>query len=185
VSNADLVAFIKKHPLGIACGAIALLFAGATYYRRSVIPEVTSLLDEKVTESARISANIKNAAQLTDQLAKVTEADKAVEGRLVQASQLANNLQYFYRLEAETGTKLIELRQNPPSARTPATKGAFSGVSFSVALQGEYVAILDVFRRLETGAHFCRVTAAGITSAGPDRNSPLKLTLAVELLGQP
>lgn len=184
MTSANLTAFVKKHPLGIGCGLVALLFAGATVYRRSFIPEVSELLDQKAVESARIATNVKNASQLTDQLGKLTTASKAIEGRLVHASDLANNLQYFYRLEAETGTKILELRQNPGVTKDNA-KSVFNGVSFSISVQGEYPAIVELFRRLETGNHFCRVMAANIISSGPDRASALKLSLSVELLGQP
>lgn len=185
MTTADLTALIKKHSVGFAAGLAALVFAGATYYRATATPGLLEELQAKTAESARVAANVRNSAQLPAQLADLTAASKEVQSRLVHASELANNLQYFYRLEADTGTKLLELRQNPLSAKSAGQKGTLIGVGFNVALQGEYFSVLDVFRRLETGGHYCRVTSVNLSSIGPERSSPVKMSLALELLGQP
>jgi hypothetical protein len=177
--------FLKKNPIGVGCGLLAVLLIAGAYYRSSAVPELNELLDQKLTERARVAANVKNATGLTDQLARLTRAQKGIEDRLVHASELAKNLQYFYRLEAETGTKLLELHQNPSSLKVGAPKTAFNGVSFTVTFQGDYLAILDVFRRLERGTHYSRVLSASLMTIGPDRTGPLKLSLGLELLGQP
>jgi hypothetical protein len=185
MTTADLIAFVRKNPVSFGCGLLAVVLALAIYFRSSELPDAAALLDQKSTEGTRLANNVRYGAQLPEQLAALTAAGREIETHLIRGSDLANNLQYFYRLEAETGTKLIELRQNANSAAAKGAKGAFAGVSFSVSLQGEYPVILDFLRRLENGAHYCRVTSANIAPVGPDRNSPLKLALGLELLGQP
>ena len=185
MTTADLLPILKKNPIGVGCGFLAVLLVAGAYYRSSEVPVLTDLLDQKSTESARVAANVKNATGLTDQLGRLTRAEKEIEDRLVHASELAKNLQYFYRLEAEAGVKLLELHQNPTSLKAGAAKTAFNGVSFTVALQGDYPAILDVFRRLENGTYYCRVMSATVLTNGPDRGGPLKLSLGLELLGRP
>jgi len=185
MTSADLIALVRKNPVSFGSGLIAVVLGLAIYFRSADLPAAAALLEQKATEGTRLANNVRYGAQLTEQLAALTAAGREIEGHLVRGSDLANNLQYFYRLEAETGTKLIELRQNPSSTSAKGAKGSFAGVSFSVSLQGDYPVILDFLRRLENGARYCRVISANIAIVGPDRNTPLKLALNVELLGRP
>jgi hypothetical protein len=185
MTTPELIALVRKHPVGFGSALVAVVLGAATYLRSSELPTAAILLDQKSKEGTQLANNVRYGAQLPEQLAALTAAGREIQTHLIRASDLANNLQYFYRLEAETGTKLIELRQNANSAAAKGAKGAFAGVSFSVSLQGEYPVILDFLRRLENGAHYCRVMSANIAPVGPDRNSPLKLALTLELLGQP
>lgn len=181
----DIMAFIKTNPIGFICAAVALAFGGAIYYRSSELPQTTALLEQKSKEGARLAANVRNSARLPEQIAAMTAATKAIEGRLVRPGELAQNLQYFYRLEAETGVKLTDLRQLTATAPRGAKPGTSFGVGFAVTVQGDYRTLLEFMRRLEQGTHYCRVMSASIALAGPERTSPLTLALGLELLGRP
>jgi len=39
MSNAELFAFVRKNPISLGCGALALVLAGAAYFRSDAIPE--------------------------------------------------------------------------------------------------------------------------------------------------
>jgi hypothetical protein len=184
ISNEKLVSFLKKNPVSVISAVVALACAGAMYIRSSEIPDAEAAFEQKSAEGHRLTANIKNAAQLNDQLAVLAKAARQNDVRLLRLGELAKNLQFFYKLEAETGTKLLDLRQNTAAART-VTKTEFLPVSFNVSVQGEYRSVLEFMRRLEVGAHFSRVLSATISSSGADRSGPVTLTLGIELLGQP
>lgn len=185
ITNAELSALIRRNPISFGCGLVAVVLGVALFYRSSGVPELTALLEEKSREGSRLAANLRNGALLPEQLEEITAAARAIEGRLVRASELAQNLQYFYRLEAETGVKLLELRQLPPASAAKTAAGALTGIAFGVSLQGEYFAVLEFVRRLENGAHFSRVVTSSLSGSGPDRTAPVKLALDLELLGQP
>lgn len=186
ISNEELLAFVKRHPVCVASAALAVVFGAITFYRSSSEPELLAALDEKSREGRRLAANLRNGAQLSEQLAQLTTATAAIETRLVRASELANNLQFFYRLEAETGVKLLDVRQNSPSAaaRNAATAGGLGGVPFSVSVEGEYRAVLEFLRRLDHGVHYCRIMSGNVSGSGADRSGPVKLSVELELLGQ-
>jgi hypothetical protein len=158
-----------------------LLSAVGVYFVNGQIEDATRLLEQKSTEGARLAANVKNAAQLPEQLEVLTSAGKKIQSRLIRGSQLATNLQYFYRLETDSGVELIDLRQTSSGQPTKAT----AGVGFAIAVKGDYVTLLGCLRRLENGPHYCRVMSASINGAAPDRAAPLTLSLSLELLGQP
>jgi hypothetical protein len=185
MTGADLTAFVKKHPVSVGCGLLALVFALTVYFRAAGVPEAETLLEERSGEAGRLSTNIKHAAQLNEQLAALAAAGRAIEPRLIRSGELATNLQYFYRLEADTGTKLMELRQNPPPATRPASKTLFVPVSFSLTVEGGYPAVLDFLRRLEAGTHYCRVQSAVLRGVAPvsGRSDTVRLALSFELLG--
>lgn len=189
ISNEQVVAILKKNPVVSAAVIICIGLAAAHYLRSDLIATTATRLDEQTKEGQRLAANIKNSAQLPEQLARVSAATKEAESRLVRVDSLANNLQYFYKLEADTGVKLIDLRQTTDPGRT--AKAGRVPVSFALTLHGEYPQVLDFLRRVESGSHYCRVRAANVipfeAGAGSSgmRSDAAKLTLNLELLGVP
>ena len=185
MSNEQLIALLKKNPVSVGCGLLSLLIAVAIYFRSDLVPEAAKLLEQKTAEGERLNANVTNAAQLPEQLAAITEARTEIEKRLVRASELAKNYQYFYRLEAETGAKLLSFRQNPVPAPKPGAKPGLIGVGYTLSFQGPYFTVMEFLRRLESGTHFARITQAGIGLTGNNRTGPLTISVSLELLGQP
>ncbi len=186
MTTADLSAWVKKHPAIAICLAVTLFGAVGVYYLSGAVTEATTLLEQRTTEGTRIAENVVNAANLREQVAEIAAARAKMDERLVRSSELAKNLQYFYRLESETGVDLIDIKQNSAAANRTVprgTKAAFSAVNFSVSFRGDYWAALHYLRRLENGAHFCRVLSASIEPISPDRAGPVKLSLNIELLG--
>lgn len=183
MTNQELVAVLKKNPVSVGCAVLTLLLVGGSYWRSDALPEATASLEQKSAEGQRLAANLQNSAQLNEQYTAIAAAGKEITGRLIHPGELAKNLQYFYKIEADTGTKLIELRQIPPAA-VKGAKPNFIPVTYSVSLLGDYNQVLEYLRRLEHGTHFCRILNAGITGASVERG-PLKLSLNVDLLGQP
>ena len=64
-------------------------------------------------EGEILMKNLVNGSGLKEHVETITEKSAELESRLVRPAELAKNLQYFYRLEGETGAKLGELRQVP------------------------------------------------------------------------
>ena len=117
-------------------------------------------------------------------------ATKEVEQRLVRASQLAINLQYFYKMEAESGVKILDVRQNPlPAGPRPGPRATYVGVPYSVSVQGTFTQTLSFLKRIENGRHFSRFLSVSYTKAGGTEaaltGELMNLTINLELLGQP
>ena len=186
MTNQELLALVKKNPISVGCGALALLCGLGIYFRSDGLPAAETLLDQKLAEGERLALNLKNSAQLKEQQAVVMASTREVEARLVRAGELAKNLQYFYKLEAATGVKLIDLRQIPAEKPKSGTKSTnFSGISYAVTVDGEYVSLIEFLRQMESGAHYSRVIAANMSGTKVERGGSLRLTLTVELLGLP
>ncbi len=185
MSNAELLALVKKNPIGVGCGVLSLLLAGAIYYRSGQVPDAEDAVTQKTAEAQRYSANLKNGVGLKEQLDELTEANKEIDRRLVHVGQSLNNSQFFYKIESESGVKEAVLAQTTTVAPKPAPKATFIPVGFSVTEQGNLGQLLDFLRRLESGAHYCRVMSVTCSGVSGDHNAPLTLTLSLELLGLP
>jgi hypothetical protein len=184
MTNEELLAFVRKNPLGIGCGGLALLLGGAIYYRGDAVPEAEAELTQKTTESERLIANNKNATQLQEHFDALVGANKAIDARIVRSSQFAKNLQYFYKLESETGVKLTTDPRISPASAKKDPKAAFVSIPCNLSVQGNLTQLLGFLRRLESGTHYCRVQTVSIASAA-DRNASLNLSINLELLGLP
>lgn len=185
----DLIAKIKKQPVGFACGLICLLCAGWLYYRSGALDQQQQDYDAKAAEAATMISNVSLSKSLPAEVAELQAATKELESRLVRASQMALNQQYIYRLEAETEVKLLDMRQN--TAPKPG-KTNYIGIPYNVNVQGPYKNVMNFLQRLEKGRHFCRIYTANITkSAGPSEggaqtpSAAVTLALTLDLLGQP
>jgi hypothetical protein len=186
ISNEQVVAFLKKNPIGVGCGVLSLLMAAAIYFRSDQLPAAQAVLDQKSTEADRHAINVRYAVQLKEQLEALNTADRAIDARLVRAAQLATNTQYFYRLETDTGVKLLNISQTTTTAQAAKmTKTNFVPIGFNLNAQGTYLQLLDLLHRLENGAHYCRIISANTVKVGSGGdNDLLTLGLSVELLGE-
>ena len=188
ISNEQLIAFIKKNPIGVGCGVLSLALAVTIYYRADLIPAAVTELNEKGALSDRYAANLKYGKDLPEQFQQFTEDNKTINSRLISASDILANQQYFYNLETVTGTKI---GQTPltTAAQARAAKTTFVPIGFNLNVTGTYPQLLDFLGRLENGLHFSRVLNARFSkasgAAGAGNPDLLTLTLTLDLLGQP
>ena len=182
MTNQELMAFVKKHPISIGCGLLSVLLVGGIYYRGAQVPDAEEQLTHLSEQSENYKANIKNGAQLKEQLEALVTANKEIDRRIIHASQNLPNQQYFYQLQSDTGVKLVVLNQTTLTVAKPTGKNSFAPIGFSVSVQGTLPQILDFLRRIESGAHYSRVLAATCASSP---NKTLTLSLTLELLGLP
>jgi hypothetical protein len=186
MTNEELIALIKKNPVSVGCGFLSLLLAGALYFRSEEIPAAEDELTQKTALAERYALNLKNAVQLKEQFDAIAAANKIIDGRIIRISQLGNNTQFFYKLQSDTGVKLVDFRQNTTAATPPkGPKTTFVPVAFVVSVQGTLPQILDFLRQLESGPHYSRILAATCAGNPISRSGLLTLSLSLELLGLP
>lgn len=185
MTGADLVAFVKKSPVVVACGAVSVGMLFGLYFRSDKISEAETLLSQKTTDADRYGNNLKNAVRLKEDHGALVAANKVIEGRAVRPVQLLHNAQYFYELERESGVKLLDSRQTRPGSVAKPAKGTYVPVAFSVRAEGTLPQVLDFLRRIESGAHYSRVMMANCSTDPEKRSSQVTLALTVELLGLP
>jgi hypothetical protein len=185
MTNTEYLTLLKKNPIGVGCGVLSLVLAAGIYYRGGQVPDVEAELAQRSAEGQRYSANLKNAVQMKEHLDGLVAANAEIDRRLVHVGQSLTNSQFFYKLESDSGVKLGNPTQTTTVAPKAAGKTAFVPVGFSISVQGNLAQLLGFLRRLESGAHYCRVLSVTCTGSPSDPNAPLNLTLSLELLGLP
>lgn len=188
MTGADLVALLKKHPIGVICGVVSIACGAALYLRADNLTESQKTLEARSAEANKMATNVRNSAGLAEQVAEIQAQRKEFDGRLMKAGQLAVNLQYFYKLEAETEVKLVDVRQNNFARNA---KSPFVSIPFMVSVQGSYAQVINFLSKLQNGRHFCRINIATFNRAGgsSDGNAAgssgdMTLSLSLDILGQ-
>lgn len=190
MTSADLLAMIKKQPIGFACGLLCVICAALLYFRGGKIAEYRAAYEAKSAEATKILANVRNSEKLPAQVSEIQALSKEMESRLIRAGQLGVNQQYFYKLEAETEVKLIDVRQGnmPKGGKSP-----YAGIPFTVTVQGSFKQVLFFLQKLENGPHFCRFTSVVFAKQGTSGEATragaaaagINLNINLELLGVP
>lgn len=197
MTGADLIALIKKQPIAFAFAFVAFACGLLMYFRSDATDLARQHFEARDSEARKMEANVRHLAGLPEETEQMQEAGRQFEARLIRAGQLANNLQFFYRIEAETGVKLIDVRQNPvpaPRPNAPRTT-AYAAVPFTLSVQGSFAQVYDFLRRIEAGSHFTRfnqvtftkIDAAAATTTGTAAapGDLMNVSLLVEMLGTP
>lgn len=185
MNSEELVAFLRKNVILVACVVASVVIGLLLYYRNEKLPDAEKVLGERQKEGELLAANIEDSADLKEQHATLIASNAAISERMIHVGQLAENLQYFYKLESDTGTKLNDphpLGWSPPSKSAPKTN--FTALGFTLSAQGDYLQLMDLLRKLETGEHYCRITTCNLHPVGTDsRGGPLLMSLTLELMG--
>lgn len=184
IDTRTLVTGAKKYPVLTVSGIIVVVLVAVLYLRSDRMDLQQAEFDRLSAEAARYRANIINSAQLREQLDFLVQANNAVKDRAFKAESMALNLQYFYRLESETGVKYLDLRPGTraPTPGKPAAKpgaGDYIPLTYVVNVQGDFAQIVTFLKRLEQGAYFCQINTAQATSTGLG----VTLNLNLDLLG--
>jgi hypothetical protein len=193
LTTQDLVELLKKHPISISCGLLSALLAVGVYYRGSSVGELQTKLQKTEEEGQKIRANVRNGANLPEQLTAIEKAVKEIDSRLVRCSDLGTNLQYFFRIGSESAVQVVDLRQTTMSLSSAQAKAKtnYYGISFAITIQDEYRKVLNFLGRLESGPRFFRLSSAGASrmgqrgEGGTSAEAMVSLTVNLELLGLP
>ena len=183
ISAQTISASIKKYPVLVACGLLSLILAITLYLRSGAIQQLQVELESVNKEVKRYSNNISNAAQLQEQSDFLIKANEAVKARALSAESLAINLQYFYRLESETGIKYLDLRPGGRLGARASGKQSYVPLNYIVTIQGSFDQILTYLKHIEQGVYFARINTASIS--GADADSGITVNLNIDLLGSP
>lgn len=186
------VSWIKKNVVSSTCAVVAVLLLVFFLVRKGSVSAMEGAIEVKTSESRALKANIVNAASLKEHLEKLKVANELVSSRLMKAGDLAKSQQYFYKMETDSGVKLMDLRplSNTTGPAKTATKSVYSPVSYSCTVQGTYQQLLAFLGGLESGDHFSRILSANVSLVGSGAESAalsdpaLTMMISIEFLGQ-
>lgn len=170
---------VKKYPLPTICAAACMILFAVLYLRFDLISAQQEELDALSKKNSKQLANISGGARLDEQLAYLVDANKAVRARSLPVGGLAQNLQYFYKIESELGLKYSDVR---PVAKPVAGKDAiYVPLAYTLSVETDFANTIALLRRLERGEFFCRINSLNASRSGGGVN----LNVNLDLLGTP
>jgi hypothetical protein len=145
--------------------------------------ELEGKLSEQIKLRNKLTTNVKYATGLAEQTERLRVVNSALAGSALKSGELALNQQFFLRLEAETGVKIIDLR---PLAVPPPPKNAapsvYLALGFSLSVSGDYPQLLRFITRIEKGQTLGRIRTASIAEPDAEGGEQI-ITLTADLLG--
>ena len=178
----DLVAYLKRYPIPFLSGVVVIVALLTAYLRMNVNTELEGRYQTVSAEGETVMRNIVNGSGLKENVELIQTRVKELESRLVRPAELAKNLQYFYRLEGETGAKLGELRQVPQAGLAKAGK-SFQPVEYSLVVTADFPVLMDYMHRLEEGPAFYRMKNFSLQHSRESARRMLVMAMNIELLG--
>lgn len=178
----DFVAYLKRYPIPFLSGVIIVAALLTAYLRLNVNTELEGRYQTVSAEGEVVMRNIVNGSGLKENVELIQTRSKELESRLVRPAELAKNLQYFYRLEGETGGKLGELRQ-VPQAGLPKAENSFQPVQYSLVVTADFPVLMDYMHRLEEGPAFYRMNNFSLQHSRESARRMLVIAMNIELLG--
>ena len=181
----DLIEKLKRYPIPSLCGLVVLAALLNFYLRMDMLTEL-DLEREKATLQARqVEDNIVAGSSLEDHVAQMRAHLENLEERVVNYSELATNLRYFYELESVTGVALSDLRQGKVESGEPGDRTELVGIDYSVMLSGSFAQIVAYLDELENGRQIYKLKSFNVQKGRDPSDSTLTLSLNLQLLGWP
>lgn len=181
MTGADLMEKIRRFPVPVISGAIVIVCLLAYYFRIDLITRLDAEQNDVLNQRDQVDLNLVAGGNLAEHMTEMRAQFAALEARVVQPSELANNLNYFYQLESNTSVGLVELKQNAGSDK-PAPKKTLGGIGYSVSMGGNFKQMVSVFNELENGSRIYRLRSFNL-ERGREGQSAVQLSLSLELLG--
>lgn len=182
MNTADLVEKIRRYPVPALSGLIVLICFLAYYFRMDLITDLESRHDDVLDQRGQVDLNLVAGASLADHLEQMRAHFADLKARVVQPSELAENLNYFYQIDARTGVSAIDLKQNAPSDQ-PVPQNKLGPVGYSVSLNGRFAQIVSYFNEFEHGSRFYRLRSFRLERGRDANQAMVALSLNLELLG--
>lgn len=185
----DLAEKLRRYPIPSACGLIVFVCFFAFYLRMNLLTDLDIENGAVQSQVDQVEKNVQDGRTLSADLEKMKAAMATFDTRVIRPAELADNLKYFYELEAATQTSIADLRQSIPAPVKGAPKAILSPVEYSVIVNGRFDQVISYISELERGRHFYRLKGVSIQRGrdepGKVGGTPLVMSLNLELLGWP
>lgn len=177
-----LLAGMKRNPLLVASLLVIAVCGAGSWYLWDRQQTLGTVHEQLQRNGEAMIQSLASHARITAEVTKIEEAVAYIDRNLINEGDLAENIGYFYEIEAASRIKFTQVSQmnsQPQPADRP-----FKTVPFSLRTTGSYRQLLRVLRELENGPRLLRIRTFNLDA---ERGDPEKLTLdlTVELLARP
>jgi Tfp pilus assembly protein PilO len=175
------IAVVRRHRVSLLCAAIcaACLLVCWYVYGNMKWLEIEHKQMSQDTELGQ-GTLITGPSVKQERLAALA-ITRQIEDNLVVEDNLAENLQYFYKIEERTKAHVIEL--HALNSLVSDTKSLYKRVPFSIRVSGTYEQVAGFLYAIETGPRLATITSLSMRRRELGSLSVV-LDMNVELLGR-
>ncbi|MDI1335299.1 MAG: type 4a pilus biogenesis protein PilO [Lacunisphaera sp.] len=175
--------FTRRNPVIVASVAVLLVFGTASYFLWHRQHELTTSHEEVRRSGEDILQSLTGQTRITAEMATVTAALDFIDRNLINEADLAENLGYFYSIEAAARTRFTQLNQLSSQPQPDGSK--FKPVPFSLRANGSYRQIMRLLHELETGPRLLRIRTYTLSQGEGGAEDTVTMELTVDVLARP
>ena len=170
------IAVVRRNPLSALCAIICVLCGCACWYIYGNMKWLEIEHKQISQDSDLAQTSLISGPSVKQERLAALVITRQIEENLVIEDNLAENLQYFYRIEDRTKAHVVELR--PLNSIVSDAKSLYKRVPFSIRLTGTYDQAVGFLYGVETGPRIASITSLSIRRQEP---GSLQVILDVEL----
>ena len=178
---AAFIALIRRFPFSATCVFLILGSGVGAYFLWDDIDVQEVARQDRAKEGESMLELLVGGSTQRQELDAVREATRRIEDNLVIEANLADNSWYFYRIEEQTKSHLLEL--HPQSSPTMDGATLYRRVPYTLRVSGTYEQVASYLLALETGPRLANITSFGFSRRDKDTTGVV-LELTLELLGK-
>lgn len=174
--------FSRLNPVIVASLTIIVLMGSASYFLWQKQHDLNAKHDETRRNGETMMESLTGQARINSELSAVTTAVDFIDRNLINEADLAENLGYFYAIEATARLRFSQLNQ---LSSQPQPEGSpFKPVPFAVRATGPYRQVMRLLHELETGPRLVRIRTFTF-SQGEGEEESVTMELTLDLLARP
>lgn len=161
-----LKAKIRQYPLVAIFGCLSFILIAIILIRLPKVGALNVVNEQREREWSTMRTNNERSADLTAEVEQLREYSKEVSERLISAETIANNYDYFYSIERQTGVRIINIQQLPVVSARRAQYipqlNDYDLIPFNLTFQGGFDVTMTFLQGLERGFHLIRIESLSV-----------------------
>lgn len=175
------IAVVRRHRLSALCAIVCLICGGVCWYLGGNMKWLDLERKQLAQDADLAQASLVSGPSVKQERLAVLAITRQIEENLVVEENLAENLQYFFKIEEHTKAHIVELR--PLNSIVSDSKSLFRRVPFSIRVTGTYEQAVGFLYGVETGPRLTSITSLSIRRREPG-SSAVILDMDLDLLGR-
>ncbi len=160
------IAVVRRHSLSALCAVVCILCGIVCWYIYGNMRWLELEHKQVAQDSDLAQASLISGPSVKQERLAALAITRQIEDNLVVEDNLAENLQYFYKMEDRTKAHVVELR--PLNSIISDSKSLYKRVPFSIRVTGTYEQDVGFLDGIETGPRLASITSLSIRRQEPD-----------------
>lgn len=174
---------LKRYFFSSICAGLSLLLlivAAVLWFDQRNLEQ---RLQTRTAQGEAVLAALAAGPALRDTLNQIRDTTASINANLIEESNLAENLWYFYNFESQAKVRLANLQQlfTPGGGAGDAT---YKLIPYSLRVTGTFPQVMDFLQKLETGPKLAKIRNFSLSRLDAEGVN-VALQIDVVLLGKP